>query len=324
MRGERQLLRLGDYLLLRACVRLPSDIQADRYREWAAELPAILHDPQVPFSGRRALRMLRYAADTYRATTVAPTLWTGLLWSPALLMGVYLALFFVSVSPWLTLGNGTARVSVVQIIAAPVLAVLALRGSRVARVLMITYSLVGVWAALSANPSMWSAGAAALRFGLLACCLTQVCLLVSTPVYQRTRSGRSAEHRRLAGFLFAPPIWMVLVSVAAGIAVTLLPVAGLRTVSCGSGHPAAGWGACLAQGTGTPFAYSYDSGILQMSHDKVHWLFVAAPHAIQAAAFTTDCALWSVGIFLALYLLWLAIRRDDLIARTRPAAQRSL
>jgi hypothetical protein len=68
MRGERQLLRLGEYLVSRACRRLPPDIREERCREWAAELPAILHDPQIRPAPRRAVRMLGYAADTVRGT----------------------------------------------------------------------------------------------------------------------------------------------------------------------------------------------------------------------------------------------------------------
>ena len=41
MRGERQLLRIGEYLVRRACRPLPPDVREERYREWAAELPAI-------------------------------------------------------------------------------------------------------------------------------------------------------------------------------------------------------------------------------------------------------------------------------------------
>jgi len=69
MRAERQLLRLGEYLVGRASQRLPKDIREERYEEWAAELPAILHDPQIRLAPRRAIRMLGYAADTFRGTT---------------------------------------------------------------------------------------------------------------------------------------------------------------------------------------------------------------------------------------------------------------
>ena len=70
MRAERQLLRLGEYLVGRVCQRLPKDIREERYREWAAELPAILHDAQIRLAPRRAVRMLGYAADTFRAAAL--------------------------------------------------------------------------------------------------------------------------------------------------------------------------------------------------------------------------------------------------------------
>lgn len=72
MRAERQLLRLGDYLVRRACQRLPPDIRQERYSERAAALPAILHDPQIRPAPRRAVRMLGYAADTLRGTAMTP------------------------------------------------------------------------------------------------------------------------------------------------------------------------------------------------------------------------------------------------------------
>jgi hypothetical protein len=70
MRAERHLLRLGEYLLGRASQRLPKDIREESYREWAAELPAILHDRQIRLAPRRAVRMLGYAADTFRGAAL--------------------------------------------------------------------------------------------------------------------------------------------------------------------------------------------------------------------------------------------------------------
>jgi hypothetical protein len=68
MRGGRRLLRLGEYLIGRACRDLPRGIRDERYQEWVAELPAILDDPGTRFAPRRAARMLRYAAGTFRGT----------------------------------------------------------------------------------------------------------------------------------------------------------------------------------------------------------------------------------------------------------------
>jgi hypothetical protein len=72
MRGEHRLLRIGEYLIARACRHLPSHARDERYREWVAELPAILHDPGVRPAARRAARMLRYASGTIRGTALTP------------------------------------------------------------------------------------------------------------------------------------------------------------------------------------------------------------------------------------------------------------
>ena len=62
--------RLADHMIRRACRRLPGEAGDERYREWAAELPAILSDPDVG-SGigarmRRSARALGYAAGISR------------------------------------------------------------------------------------------------------------------------------------------------------------------------------------------------------------------------------------------------------------------
>jgi hypothetical protein len=72
MKGERQLLRIGEYLISRACQRLPSEMRDERCREWTAELPAILRDPDVRLASHRAVRMLHYAIGTIRGAALAP------------------------------------------------------------------------------------------------------------------------------------------------------------------------------------------------------------------------------------------------------------
>jgi hypothetical protein len=72
MRAERRLLRIGEYLIARACRHLPTEARDERYREWVAELPAILRDPDVRPAARRAARMLRYASGTIRGTALTP------------------------------------------------------------------------------------------------------------------------------------------------------------------------------------------------------------------------------------------------------------
>jgi len=73
MRGERRLLRAGEYLTGRAARLLPGEIREERSREWAGELPAILRDPGTRPAARRAARMLGYAAGTLWGTARAPS-----------------------------------------------------------------------------------------------------------------------------------------------------------------------------------------------------------------------------------------------------------
>jgi hypothetical protein len=72
MRGERWLLRLGEFLVGRAARHLPAAVRVERCREWAAELPVILDDPEIKTAAARAARMLWFAADTVRGAALGP------------------------------------------------------------------------------------------------------------------------------------------------------------------------------------------------------------------------------------------------------------
>jgi MFS family permease len=72
MRGERWLLRVGEFLVGRAARHLPAAARTERYQEWAAELPVILGDPDIKPAAARAARMLGFAADTLRGAALGP------------------------------------------------------------------------------------------------------------------------------------------------------------------------------------------------------------------------------------------------------------
>jgi hypothetical protein len=72
MRGERWLLRAGEFLVGRAARHLPAAARDERYQEWAAELPVILSDPEIKPAAARAARMLWFAADTLRGAALGP------------------------------------------------------------------------------------------------------------------------------------------------------------------------------------------------------------------------------------------------------------
>jgi hypothetical protein len=60
--------RICERLIGAACRRLPEDMRAERCREWAAELPAILDDQSIRPGLRRAVRALTYSAGIARTT----------------------------------------------------------------------------------------------------------------------------------------------------------------------------------------------------------------------------------------------------------------
>jgi hypothetical protein len=64
--GRRLAERLAGWLIGRACRHLPAAARPERGREWTAELPAILADPDVPSGLLRSARALRFAAGTVR------------------------------------------------------------------------------------------------------------------------------------------------------------------------------------------------------------------------------------------------------------------
>ena len=114
MRGERRLLRVGEYLIARACRHLPAEARDERYREWVAELPAILAAPDVRPAARRAARMLRYASGTIRGTALTPgsarrvMAHTARAAAPFIVIGLvdYLLGWAKSPQDWIYLGIG--------------------------------------------------------------------------------------------------------------------------------------------------------------------------------------------------------------------------
>lgn len=60
--------RLAEWLIRTACRRLPADLRAEQYREWTAELPAILDDQSIRPSFLRTLRALTFCIGISRTT----------------------------------------------------------------------------------------------------------------------------------------------------------------------------------------------------------------------------------------------------------------
>jgi Phospholipase_D-nuclease N-terminal len=60
--------RIAEWLIRTACRRLPADVRAEQFREWTAELPAILDDQSIRPSFLRTLRALAFCIGISRTT----------------------------------------------------------------------------------------------------------------------------------------------------------------------------------------------------------------------------------------------------------------
>ncbi len=78
---------LAERIIGRACRRLPAEAGRERYREWLAELPAIRGDPDVRSGPVRTMRLIRYAAGTYRGSRRLAARTSGLAGPPARVAG---------------------------------------------------------------------------------------------------------------------------------------------------------------------------------------------------------------------------------------------
>jgi len=65
---DRCAQRIAEWLIHAACRRLPADERAERYREWTAELPAIMADESIRSSLLRALRAIAFSAGISKTT----------------------------------------------------------------------------------------------------------------------------------------------------------------------------------------------------------------------------------------------------------------
>ncbi|HZU56662.1 MAG TPA: hypothetical protein VFA06_12390 [Actinocrinis sp.] len=70
--GGGRMLACCDFLIRRACRRLPDITREEQEKEWVGELPVILADQDVRFAWMRALKMLMFAAGVVKVVHRAP------------------------------------------------------------------------------------------------------------------------------------------------------------------------------------------------------------------------------------------------------------
>jgi hypothetical protein len=217
---------------------------------------------------------------------------------PGVLMTACVVLYAISLMQprtryWATTGQLGADLLSVAIMA--FLAWRVTRGSLISRVLVIVY--IGAWI----QGVLWSADmrtGGLVSLSLLVIYFAQIALLVSTPIYERTRKDWAGRPPSTARLWPTPPWWMAATALAGGLLITLVFLGSedFRSVPCAT--PSATPARCVTLVQGFP----------------VHFLGAipsdgfAAPIIYKGAA-AEDMAIWTALSFAACYLFWLPRQR---------------
>ena len=228
---------------------------------------------------------------------------------PGVLMTAYLALF-LAVGPWPGAHGVPATAhalahdaSLSGLLVAVFLSWRVTRGSSFARGLILVWTILG-FAGTFMSQALQSGSL--VPCWLLAGSAGQLALLLSAPVYARTRKFPVAGEPGRAVLWPVPPLWTLPAAAAAAVACTLLglgsmdyprppvPDCGAAACTLSQGYPAhfltAAQGVSLGDGVG-------------------QFLSQLAGAAYNASALAEDLALWFVTAFALIYLLWIPSRR---------------
>jgi hypothetical protein len=240
---------------------------------------------------------------------------------PGVLMTAYLVLFLAA-GPWpsrsapVTVNELAGEVSLPAIAIAAFLAWRVTRGSSLARGLIVVWTVVG-FAATFASPVMRSGNL--VPFWLLVAYAGQIGLLLSAPVYERTRKDAAREPVRETALWPAPPRWMLPTAAAAGALLTLLflgsmtfrPVQGCQGRGYLAPHTAP-LASCYTLDQGYPVPYL--AALPSLSLDKGRKITASnldlfANAVISKRALAEDLTAWTLTVAAALYLIWIPRRR---------------
>jgi hypothetical protein len=163
------------------------------------------------------------------------------------------------------------------------------RGGRASRVILIILSALSFAGAALIRASSWSPSVLAL----LAIYASQIALLVSPAVYQRTRPSTWPDPGVTASKPVKSPLWMLLSALLAGLVVTLLFLGSMDIAAIPGCGPA---GATMAQLPGSCLGLARGYPVRFLS------AYQGTPE-ISKWGLVMDWAQWSLVSFSALYVL---------------------
>jgi hypothetical protein len=234
---------------------------------------------------------------------------------PGVLMTAYLVLFLVA-GPWPGAHGVPATAhalahdaSLSGLLVAVFLSWRVTRGSSFARGLLLAWTILG-FAGTFLSQALQSGSL--VPCWLLAGSAGQLALLLSAPVYDRTRKDPLARYPGSVSPWPAPPRWML--PAAAAAAAVCMPL------GLGSMGPPPGPGcdtvsslaaSCPPLGQGYPVHFLTANPVLSLQDGVRPFLSSLSGAVISTGALAEDLALWALAAFAAMYLLWLPQRRPD-------------
>lgn len=248
---------------------------------------------------------------------------------PGAIMSAYFALVLAA-GPWtqqstlLTVRHPAGYATVPAIAIAAFLAWRVARGSAIARGILVIWTVIG-FAAVFRSPAMQSGSL--VPVWLLVAYAGQIALLLSEPVYNRTRKDPVEEPVSQATRLWpAPPVWMLPTAVAVGALLALVtlgsmsfkPVQGCQAPGYLAPHSAA-LASCytLTQGYPVPYLTALPSLSLNKgSKITASNLDLFANAVISKGALVEDMAAWALAGATGLFIIWIPRRRPVPAAAT--------
>ena len=225
---------------------------------------------------------------------------------PGVLMTAYLLLFAAAQSWAASRSPASSPDQLIPDMGSPLialaLAIATARGSALGRGLIISFTAALVGGLLDSR-DMKSGGFVSV--GLLAICLVQIALAVSSPIYERTRKDWDGQ-QSWSRLWPTPPRWMAATALAGGVVITLLFLGSENFQSVPCAPPSASPARCMALAQGFPVHFL---GAIPAGSE-------AYPLIYKGAA-AEDIAIWTALSFAACYLIWLPSRRP---IKTAPAS----
>jgi hypothetical protein len=160
------------------------------------------------------------------------------------------------------------------------------RGGRISRMILIITSGASYAEAVLAIARLWNLAIMAL----VIICAAQIALLVSPPVYGRTRrTPIPVRARGWAQLVRRPPAWLLPWGLLAGVLLTVACLGNVDWITIAGCRPAAS-GACSALAEGYPLRWL-------TAYQNVPVIF--------KGALLKDCAQWALASTSVLYVAWL-------------------